>query len=249
MLRAVLVVTVIFLGATNCLAWDPWGDVTHPDRIVRNAGRELNNAGRTIDRWRLEGQAQAGAPALEQWFIQSRNSALSGGVWAVPPTVRQQLQGVFDNDVFNRARYKIGDAGVANLANLSIRYGDAQAVVLIDVIVFANEDATNDIALWAHELKHVQQFRDWGTRNFSIRYLRSWNSVENEANAVQNMVAQRLASNQSQGSSWPGQWPSPSMGSFCSTAIGRFGPGPMNPLGSPCRVMGPQGIVLGRVTQ
>lgn len=189
--RIFLLVACSTLTFSPCWAWDPIGDITHPDRIVRNVaretgnavrdipnvprnvGREIDNAGQTIDRWRLEGQAQAGAPVLENWFIQSRNNAASGGTFPVPPHIRQALAGFYDEDILNRARYKIGDAGVVNLASLSISYGHADAVTLIDVIVFANQAGANDPVLWAHELKHVQQFRDWGTRDFSIRYLRS----------------------------------------------------------------------------
>lgn len=191
------------LGTATALAWDPIGDLTNPGRIIenigreagnavedipnvpRNVGREIGNLGRDIDRWRLELQAQGAAPVLQQWLIESRNSAASGAQ-PMPPHIRQQLQGYYDDDVLNRARYKVGDAGVINLAHLSIDYGDAEAVTLIDVIVFANGSGVEDPALWAHELKHVQQFRDWGVRDFAIRYIRSWNSVENDAYAAQN---------------------------------------------------------------
>jgi len=34
--------------AANAVAWDPWGDVTHPGRIIENAKREGGNAVRTV---------------------------------------------------------------------------------------------------------------------------------------------------------------------------------------------------------
>ena len=37
------------------------------------------------------------------------------------------------------------------------------------------------------------------------------------------------------------------MGNFCITPAGRFGPGPVNPLGSPCWAHGPWGPVNGYV--
>ncbi|WP_250456271.1 DUF4157 domain-containing protein [Caballeronia sp. ATUFL_M2_KS44] len=188
-------------------AWDPIGDITHPDRIVRNVGREVDNAGRAVDKARLEAQAQAGAPIFEQAINASRATAINGGVQPIPPDVRQDLTGYIDEDVLNRARYKVGDNGIVNIANLSIRYGDAAAVTLVDVIVFANPLGIRDRALWAHELTHVRQYRDWGTRDFAIRYLRSWNGVENEAYDVQNQYAawqsQHLAQQSGQGLSPP----------------------------------------------
>ena len=172
-------VTAILAGPAQ--AWDPVGDLRNPGRIVKNIEREARNVGRQVDRVRLEAQAQAGAPAFVEWLNQSRRSS-SRSAQSIPYEIRQQLQGFYDEDLLNRVRFRVGDAGVFNLANLSIRYGDAEAVTLIDVVVFKNRnDAHYNARLWAHELKHVQQFRDWGTRDFAIRYLRSWNSVENAA--------------------------------------------------------------------
>lgn len=36
-------------------------------------------------------------------------------------------------------------------------------------------------------------------------------------------------------------------GAFCYTPLGRFGPGPMLPLGVPCSIRSPQGLVRGQV--
>ena len=135
---------------------------------------------------------RAGVPALEAWIIRSRNTAIVGSQ-PIPPQIRQALSGYIEQDVMNRARFKIGDKGILNLAGLTIEYGDRingreiSAVTLIDVIVFRNaSDAYNNPSLWAHELTHVKQFRDWGTRDFSILYIRDENSVEYSAYAVGN---------------------------------------------------------------
>ena len=88
---------------------------------------------------------------------------------AIPMNVRNALRGYIDEASLNQVRFKVGDNGFLNLANLSFSYGDkfgneVQAVTLIDVVVFRNEfDAYNNMSLWAHELAHVKQFRDWGT--------------------------------------------------------------------------------------
>ena len=99
------------------------------------------------------------------------------GAMPMPPDIRQAIQGLYD-DGLNMVRYKVGDGGALNLANNSIRVGGAEAVTLIDVVVFRGPTEANDPGLWVHELKHVEQFRDWGVRDFAIRYMRSWNSVE-----------------------------------------------------------------------
>jgi hypothetical protein len=230
-------VLVLLFASVPARAWDPIGDITHPDRIVRNVGRELDNAGREVDRMRLEAQAQAGAPAFEQWLIQSRNTA-SNGASPIPPHIRQQLQGFYDDDTLNRSRFKIGDAGVFNLANLSIQYGGAGAVTLDNVIVFKNPgDAYNNPVLWAHELKHVQQFRDWGIRDFAIRYIRSWNGVEGEAYAAQNSYqswSQQVAQRGFSSPTPPVAPPSPAIAQVCATSFGACGMGTAIRVGSQC---------------
>lgn len=255
---------LIAVQPLHVLAWDPLGDLANPGRILdnvvretdravrdipnvpRNIERETREAGRNIDRWRLEGQANLGAPAFEQWLIESRNSAASGGTYRIPDDIRAMMTGFYDEDTLNRVRFKVGDHGVINLANLSIQYGDAGAVTLIDVVVFANDQAAADPVLWAHELRHVQQFRDWGTRDFAIRYLRSWNSVEGDASNAENQFAQRLAQGDV-GRRGGGQGRGGGLGNWCATPFGVFGPGPAAPLGSPCPVMTPNGPFTGQI--
>jgi hypothetical protein len=41
--------------------------------------------------------------------------------------------------------------------------------------------------------------------------------------------------------------PLPQSGAFCYTPLGRFGPGPMLPLGVRCSIQSPQGLVQGQV--
>lgn len=198
------------LMAMPAQGWDPVKDLKDPGRIIKNIEREARNAGRQVDRVRREAEVQAAAPIFEQWLKESRRTS-SRGARPIPDQIRRQLKGFYSDDLLNRARYKIGDPGVFNLANLSIQYGDAAAVTLIDVIVFRDGlDADYDARLWAHELKHVQQFRDWGTRDFAIRYLRSWNSVENAAyDADQRFVDSHASPRSRRGGGWNPDIPVP----------------------------------------
>jgi hypothetical protein len=74
-----------------------------------------------------------------------------------------------DEDILNRATFKVGDDGTLNLGGLVVQFGDQnedgtiRAITLIDVIVFATEGDAADLDLWAHELFHVRQYRDWGS--------------------------------------------------------------------------------------
>jgi Domain of unknown function (DUF4157) len=151
--------------------------------------------GEGAEHLKKELEAQVGGNPLAVWLQGSRDTAV-GTSSPMPLQIRQALTGYIEEDVMNRARFKIGDNGVINLAGLTLTYGDyfsgggIAAVTLIDVIVFQDaNNAYNNPSLWAHELTHVKQFRDWGTRDFAIRYARDAGAVENEAYAVGNNYA------------------------------------------------------------
>ncbi|MNF04821.1 hypothetical protein D3C80_2044220 [compost metagenome] len=70
---------------------------------------------------------------------------------------------------------------------------DTEAVTLVDVIVFRSlNDAMENLPLWAHELKHVEQYQQWGVEEFAARYSRDFNAVESPAYEMQTRVARAL---------------------------------------------------------
>lgn len=54
-------------------------------------------------------------------------------------------------------------------------------MTLIDTVVFRHPDYVSNLALWAHELHHVEQYQAWGVDGFAARYAFSWPQVEAEA--------------------------------------------------------------------
>ena len=53
------------------------------------------------------------------------------------------------------------------------------------IITFADPwDAENNVALWAHEVKHAEQFRAWGVYEFARAYVQDHTTVEAEAYAI-----------------------------------------------------------------
>ncbi|NNH32292.1 DUF4157 domain-containing protein [Rhizobium sp. SEMIA 4085] len=206
-----MTMTILFLTVSFAVAW---GDIGHSEQFLRNVQREAGKAqsdvpsifgrfgweigdiGKELNRVRSQAQVLTAAAALEQWIIASRNSARSSGVMPMPPALRQALGNFYDEQIYDMVAFKIGGSAPLNLADLAMRYGDADAVTLIDTVIFKDEVGANDLGLWVHELKHVQQFRDWGTRSFFIRYLSDWKSVEDEAYAATdrfNSIQQRTA--------------------------------------------------------
>ncbi len=129
-----------------------------------------------------ETSVQSAAPVLEEWIRKSRDDAIKAGVKPIPPDIKRQLQGFFPEALLNKVRYRVGQGNELSLQANSFRFGDAAAITLGDVVVFkSSKDALTAHVLWAHEMTHVQQYEKWGIRDFSIRYLRNWHDVEDEA--------------------------------------------------------------------
>jgi hypothetical protein len=141
---------------------------------------------------------QVAGVALKNLILCSRNEAITAGVLPVPAAMRNSLAGFYPADLLDRVRYRVGGGGDLSLQSNALRYGDAAAVTLDDVVVFARQaDALGNSLLWAHEMKHVQQVRDWGLEGFALRYARDYNAVESPAYAAQSQYAKwRATKNQ-----------------------------------------------------
>ncbi|VVM36731.1 DUF4157 domain-containing protein [Pseudomonas fluorescens] len=136
---------------------------------------------------------QIATPALALWLTQARAEAASAGTQAIPPHIREQLLPWYDPSVLDAARYKISDNGQFSAATAMLQNPDVGAVTLIDVILFRDPQAAErDVALWAHELKHVQQYREWGVGGFAQRYTHDFDAVEAPAYAIQAEVRRSL---------------------------------------------------------
>ena len=116
-------------------------------------------------------------PILEQAIRASRDTAINGSA-PIPDSIRRDLTGYASEESMNQVRFKIGDNGFVNLARLLEQGGAANAVTLIDVVVFRDQGGAADPSLWAHELTHVDQYRNWGVNSFAVHYSRNANSVE-----------------------------------------------------------------------
>jgi len=148
----------------------------NPMRDTQNTLRAVSQTGRNF-------AAVFGGPMLAQWIIESRNDSRSSPTRGIPRRVRMALGSAYPPYIYDRVRYKIGERGEWNLAKLALGNG-AHAVTLSDTIVFADQEGARSLALWAHELKHVQQYKQWSVRGFAERYIYNYVSVEAEAYAA-----------------------------------------------------------------
>lgn len=134
------------------------------------------------------------AAGLETWIRQSRDQLALQESHPIPLHIRSQLEPYYDLAVLETARYRVGDASVLTAANTLLRNPDIMAVTLIDIIVFRNEaDALDNAALWAHELKHVEQYLEWGVGEFARRYTRDYRSVEQPGYAMELQIEREAA--------------------------------------------------------
>jgi hypothetical protein len=130
---------------------------------------------------------------LRDWIVQSRHRLLASGVEPIPLHIRAELEPYFDFAVLDSVRFKVGDPVELNMAHTLMQNPDVSAVTLIDVIVFRDvAEARDDVALWAHELKHVEQYRQLGVDQFAARYARDYRALEAPAYQLQGQVRQAL---------------------------------------------------------
>lgn len=125
------------------------------------------------------------AASLANALVASRDAAWAQGTEPMPPHIREALLTWYPADLLDSIEFRVGVAEDASVQSLSMRYSDATAVTAIDTIIFADaEDALNNVALWGHEVKHVDQFRTWGLMEFARRYVIDHQAVEAEAYAI-----------------------------------------------------------------
>ncbi|WP_322978038.1 DUF4157 domain-containing protein [Pseudomonas sp. C11] len=133
------------------------------------------------------------ATRLEAWLLQSRQAALRAGTEPIPLMIRAQLAAFYDEALLDSVRFRVGITDEMDAATFMLQNPDVQAVTLVDVVVFRDAGAAaDDATLWAHELWHVQQYREWGTDGFAQRYTRDFQSVEGPAYAMQARVRRAL---------------------------------------------------------
>ena len=141
----------------------------------------------------LDDLHRVASTGLRDWIVQSRHRLLASGVEPIPLHIRAQLEPYFDFAVLDSVRFKVGDPVELNMAHTLMQNPDVSAVTLVDVIVFRDAaEARDDVALWAHELKHVEQYRQLGVDQFAARYARDYRALEAPAYQLQGQVRQAL---------------------------------------------------------
>lgn len=126
--------------------------------------------------------SELGARSLAEAIRYSRDQAVQHSR-PIPQKMRQALEPYFSRIILDKARYTWDWNVSSNLTldQLVMANDSALALTLDNVIVFRKEPYSNDLSLWAHELKHVEQYDKWGIEVFSKKYLLDHDSLEEEA--------------------------------------------------------------------
>jgi hypothetical protein len=141
--------------------------------VTSNAGPDLSALDPAV--------RQMLAPVLSGWITGTRDAAIAQGVEAIPDEIRAALAGYVADEILDRVRWRV-DNGLLSVQQGLFRFGYTPAMTLDYVILFVDEhDARDDPKLWAHELFHVMQYRDWGVAGFAERYLDDHAAVERDA--------------------------------------------------------------------
>ncbi|MEM7291486.1 MAG: DUF4157 domain-containing protein [Pseudomonadota bacterium] len=151
------------------------------DKAHNDIGNPLDVSGRVIK----ESTVETIGPLLGEAIRHSRNEARRVGTKPMTNSMKFHMSPYFDQDILNRVQYRVGQGGELSVEMNSFRFGDASAVALIDTVIFRSQNSTTNTPLWAHELFHITQFRSWGLSNFGKRYVRSYRTVEADAERME----------------------------------------------------------------
>ena len=128
----------------------------------------------------------------------ARNSAIANGARPLPPHVRSALSSFYPPSLLDSVRWSTDWNIVQNTPATAMMFADhnVRAITYINAIVFRSGEEASDISLWAHEIYHAQQYKEWGVLEFAKQWTdNSSNSgpVEGPAYAKQAQVRSFLA--------------------------------------------------------
>jgi len=110
-------------------------------------------------------------------IISARNAVIANNGNPIPASVKPFLRRWHTQELIDSVRWTSNWNALSNTlqaAQMSFN-PQTQAIALINAVVFRDDEAANDPELWAHEMVHIQQYRDWGVMAFA----RAW--VDNSA--------------------------------------------------------------------
>jgi hypothetical protein len=128
-----------------------------------------------------------------------RRAALQNGVRPIPEEIKALLSPYFDRNLLNSVRYTAGKSLFDGLLQSVAIHVGANAITLVNVIVFKDAAFAGNAITWSHELYHVRQYKDLGLHGFAAQYTLDQKSIERPAYQFDELFRllqrQRLVSN------------------------------------------------------
>ena len=106
-------------------------------------------------------------------IIATHDAVMAGGGRPIPAHLRKTLRRWYPDELLNAVRWiRIQEPILRFLQDANMNFGaDTLAITVMNAVIFRSDDLANDGALWAHELYHVQQYRDWGVFGFAKKWV------------------------------------------------------------------------------
>lgn len=116
-------------------------------------------------------------------MISGRNAVVANGGQPIPDRIKFFLLRWHTPELLNSVRWTSNWGPLNNTFQGAQMYFNARtnAITLINAVVFRDEASANDPALWAHEMVHVEQYRNWGVTDFA----RTWVGNSSEGGPVE----------------------------------------------------------------
>ncbi len=136
---------------------------------------------------------ETGSTVMAEAIIYLRDLAMENAK-PLPTEIKRKLTPYFDPLILEKVRYTAEWSPTVEAALRRLIDTDkfALAVTLDNVIVFSDEESLDNMWLWVHELKHVEQYDRWGIKGFAHNYLLDYRSVEQEANDYARQVIRQM---------------------------------------------------------
>ena len=176
-----------FFGMCVCLPkGPPVPKAPDPIKILVNPGSYINSAGIPTTGDFMEQVIKQPEAVIEMaqypgnlfyapvatGIVSSRNAIVARGR-PIPEPVIVKLRPWYAEDLMRSVRWTSDYGGfLHSLQAAQMTFNpNTNAIALMNGVVFRNDGLAQDPVLWAHELFHVQQYRDWGVFNFARKWV------------------------------------------------------------------------------
>jgi hypothetical protein len=105
------------------------------------------------------------------FLIRQARAQANASAQPVPDAVKAALAPYFPTYVFTRARFTTRSRAGVSLATQTLEVNDNIAAMTVDdIIVFRDDNETQQLGTWAHELVHIIQYHNMGVDGFAAIY-------------------------------------------------------------------------------